>query len=181
RLTLLWPHRHHPMADAVSEAASRHAPRESGALAAFARLHSQLDAASSIESADELPRALETVAAAVADTLGFDAVVVNLYRKAWDDFIVSTVHGDESLRAALLGATYSWEDWESMLAERFRHGGAYLVYDGELDWDQQSGKRIVPEDIVPSDGPNAWKVEDEIFVPFHHSDGSLLGIFNVGS
>jgi len=56
------------------------------------------------------------------------------------------------LRAALLGATYSWEDWESMLAERFRHGGAYLVYDGELDWDQQSGKRIVPEDIAAADG-----------------------------
>jgi len=29
--------------------------------------------------------------------------------------------------------------------------------------------------------PDAWKVEDEIFVPFHHSDGSMLGIFNVGS
>ena len=79
---LLEPHRHHPMADAVSEAASRHAPGGSGALAAFARLHSQLDAASSIESADELPRALETVAAPVAETLGFDAVVVNLHRKA---------------------------------------------------------------------------------------------------
>src|SRR5699024_6335385 len=75
---------------------------EGSALATFARLQSQLDAASSIESADELPRALETVAAAVARTLGFHAVVVNLYRKEWDDFIVSTVHGDESLRAALL-------------------------------------------------------------------------------
>ena len=177
---LLEPHRHHPMADAVSEAASRHAPRESGAFAAFARLHSQLDAASSIESADELPRALETVAAAVAETLGFDAVVVNLHRKAWDDFIVSTVHGDESLRAALLGATYSWEDWESMLSERFRHGGAYLVYDGEIDWEQQSGKRIVA-DIETIDAPDAWRAEDEIFVPFHHADGTMLGILNVGS
>jgi diguanylate cyclase (GGDEF)-like protein len=178
---LMEPHRQHPMADAVSAAAAQFAAGGSGSLAAFARLQSQLDAASLIESADELPRALETVAAAVAQTLGFKDVVVNLYRKAWDDFIVSTVHGDESLRAALLGATYSWEDWESMLADRFRRGGAYLVYDGELDWDQQSGKRIVPEDIIEADGPDAWKVEDEIFVPFHHSDGSMLGIFNVGS
>ena len=116
----------------------------------------------------------------VAETLGFDAVVVNLYRKAWDDFIVSTVHGDESLRAALLGATYSWEDWESTLSERFRHGGAYLVYDGEIDWEQQSGKRIVA-DIETIDAPDAWRVEDEIFVPFHHADGTLLGILNVGS
>jgi diguanylate cyclase (GGDEF)-like protein len=150
------------------------------ALATFARLQSQLDAASSIESADELPRALDTVAAAVARTLGFNAVVVNLYRKAWDDFIVSTVHGDESLRAALLGSTYGWQDWESMLSERFARGGAYLVYDGELDWEMQSGKRIVA-DIETIDAPNAWRPEDEIFVPFHNADGSMLGILNVGS
>ena len=157
------------------------APQTAGsALAAFARLQSQLDAASSIESADELPRALETVAAAVARTLGFQNVVVNLYRNTWDDFIVSTVHGDESLRAQLLGSTYLWQDWASMLSERFRRGGVYLVYDGELDWDTQSGKRIVAE-IEAVDAPDAWQAEDEIFVPFHHADGTMLGILNVGS
>jgi diguanylate cyclase (GGDEF)-like protein len=180
---LMEPHRLNPMAAAVSSAAHHAQPGEAGTLAAFARLHSQLDAASLIESPDELPRALQTVAAAVAETLGFHDVVVNLYRKAWDDFIVSTVHGDESLRAALLGCTYSWQDWESMLSERFRHGDAYLVYDGELDWDQQSGKRIVADAsyVVSAEGPDAWQVEDEIFVPFHHADGSVLGILNVGS
>jgi hypothetical protein len=153
---------------------------EGSPLAMFARLQSQLDAASSIGSADELPRALETVAAAIARTLGFHAVVVNLYRKEWDDFIVSTVHGDESLRAALLGSTYSWQDWESMFSDRFGRGGAYLVYDGDLDWETQSGKRIVA-DFEVIDAPNAWQPEDEIFVPFHHADGSMLGILNVGS
>jgi diguanylate cyclase (GGDEF)-like protein len=67
-----------------------------------------------------------------------------------------------------------------MLSERFRRGGAYLVYDGELDWETQSGKRIVA-DVAAIDAPNAWQAEDEIFVPFHHVDGSMLGIFNVGS
>src|SRR4051795_6317788 len=174
---LMEPHRQHA---AFPGAAEPVPDTEGTALAAFARLQSQLDAASSIESADELPRALETVAAAVAQTLGFHDVVVNLYRKAWDDFIVSTVHGDESLRAQLLGCTYSWQDWESMLSERFLRGGAYLVYAGELDWDAQSGKRIVA-DVETIDVPNAWQVEDEIFVPFHHADGTMLGIFNVGS
>jgi diguanylate cyclase (GGDEF)-like protein len=174
---LMEPHRQH----AAFPGAAEPVPDSEGtALAAFARLQSQLDAASSIESADELPRALETVAAAVAQTLGFHDVVVNLYRKAWDDFIVSTVHGDESLRAQLLGCTYSWQDWESMLSERFLRGGAYLVYAGELDWDAQSGKRIVA-DVETIDAPNAWQAEDEIFVPFHHADGTMLGIFNVGS
>jgi diguanylate cyclase (GGDEF)-like protein len=174
---LTEPHHLH----AAFAAAGEPAPQTAGsALAAFARLQSQLDAASSIESADELPRALETVAAAVAQTLGFHDVVVNLYRKAWDDFIVSTVHGDESLRAQLLGCTYFWQDWESMLSERFRRRGAYLVYAGELDWDAQSGKRIVA-DVETIDAPDAWQAEDEIFVPFHHADGTMLGILNVGS
>jgi len=86
---------------------------EGGSLAAFARLHALLDSASLIEGPDELPRALEAVAAGVAETLGFENVVVNLYRPAWDDFIVSTVHGAEALRTALLGSTYAWHDWES--------------------------------------------------------------------
>jgi diguanylate cyclase (GGDEF)-like protein len=174
---LMEPHRQHAAFPQAGEPAPE---SESSAVAAFARLQSQLDAASSIESADELPRALETVAAAVAQTLGFHDVVVNLYRKAWDDFIVSTVHGDESLRSQLLGCTYSWQDWESMLSERFRRRGAYLVYAGELDWDAQSGKRIVAE-VETIDAPNAWQAEDEIFVPFHHADGTMLGILNVGS
>jgi diguanylate cyclase (GGDEF)-like protein len=67
-----------------------------------------------------------------------------------------------------------------MLSERFRRGGAYLVYDGELDWEAQSGKRIVAE-VATIDAPDAWQAEDEIFVPFHHADGSILGILNVGS
>jgi diguanylate cyclase (GGDEF)-like protein len=36
-------------------------------------------------------------------------------------------------------------------------------------------------DLEPAEGPDAWQPEDEIFVPFHHADGSMLGIFNVGA
>ena len=151
-----------------------------GALAAFARLIGMLDDASLVEGPDDLPRALETIGDVIAETLGFSTVVVNLYRRAWDDFIVSTVHGVEELRTQLVGCTYAWEDWEAMLDDRFLQRGAYLVYDGELDWEQHSGKRVVV-DLTPSDAPDAWLAEDEIFVPLHGSDGSLLGILNVGS
>jgi diguanylate cyclase (GGDEF)-like protein len=165
----------------ISAAPADDAAVEGGSLAAFARLHALLDSASLIESPDELPRALEAVASGVAETLGFENVVVNLYRPAWDDFVVSTVHGAESLRSELLGSTYGWQDWEAVLSERFRRGGAYLVYEGELDWQQQSGRRIVAEIDTSAEGPDAWRAEDEIFVPFHHADGSMLGIFNVGA
>jgi diguanylate cyclase (GGDEF)-like protein len=177
---LVEPH-HQPLlaAAAVAPAAPAH-PTEAGSLAAFARLHALLDSASLIESPDELPRALEAVAAAIAETLGFGNVVVNLYRPAFDDFVVSTVYGAESLRTALLGSTYSWHDWEDVLSERFRHGGTYLVYEGDLDWEQHSGRRIVAE-LEALDAPDAWRAEDEIFAPFHHADGSMLGILNVGA
>src|SRR6185369_7320343 len=35
-------------------------------------------------------------------------------------------------------------------------------------------------DIDAVDDPRAWQAEDEVFVIFHHSDGSLAGILNVG-
>jgi HD-GYP domain-containing protein (c-di-GMP phosphodiesterase class II) len=170
---LAEPH-HKPV---IAPAATGQEPAiDGGSLAAFARLHAMLDSASLIESPDELPRALEAVASVIAETLGFENVVVNLYRPAWDDFVVSTVHGAEWLRTELLGSTYSWHDWEFLDDERFRRGGTYLVYEGDLDWTQQSGKRVVAE-LEPLDVPDAWRAEDEIFAPFHHADGSMLGIF----
>ena len=151
-----------------------------GPLARFARLHSLLDEASAIEEAADLSGALDTIARSVAETLGFGAVVINLYRPEWDDFIAGTVFAPEAVRSSLLGSTYGWDTWEQLLDERFHRDGAYLVYQGSHDWENQPGKRVVI-DLDVADAPDAWMPEDEIFVPFHHSDGELLGIFNVGA
>jgi diguanylate cyclase (GGDEF)-like protein len=154
------------------------AAAEDGDLYRLARLHALLESATVVEHADDLPRALEAVARVVAESLSYGAALINLYRPEWDDFVVSTVFGDDPGLPTLLGATYDWEIWEPILQPRFFRGGAYTVYAGEYDWAEQSGRRVVPE--VEHDGhPDAWQAEDEIFVPFHHTDGHLLGVFNV--
>ena len=144
----------------------------------LARLHQLLESATIVQHDDDLPRALEAVAQVVAESLEYGAAVINLWRPEWDDFVVSTVYGDDPGLPTLLGSTYSWEVWKPLLQPRFLRGGAYTVYAGEYDWADQSGHRVVPE--VERDGhPDAWQGEDEIFVPFHHSSGHILGVFNV--
>jgi diguanylate cyclase (GGDEF)-like protein len=149
-------------------------------LAALARLHGLLDAASAVDDPADLPRALEAIAQAVSETLGFREVVINLYRPEWDDFIVSTVCGSEDVRHNLLGSTYDWSVWEDVLDPRFEQRGTYPIYAGQFDWDRQGGRRYVPDAEAPVGDDGAWHPEDEVFAPFRHSDGHLLGIFNVG-
>ena len=49
---------------------------------------------------------LSEIARTISEALGFQGVAFNLYRPAWDDFIVSTVHGSEAMCETLLGETY---------------------------------------------------------------------------
>jgi diguanylate cyclase (GGDEF)-like protein len=153
-------------------------PPDESDLHRLARLHALLESATVVEHADDLPRALEAVARVVAESLDYRAALINLYRPQWDDFVVSTVYGDDPGLPTLLGATYDWSIWEPILQPRFFRAGAYPVYAGEYDWAEQSGHRVVP-DVAHDGHPDAWQGEDEIFVPFHHSDGHLLGVFNV--
>ena len=95
-----------------------------------------------------------------------------------DDFVVSTVYGDDPGLPTLLGSTYGWDTWNRLLEPRFLRAGAYTVYAGEYDWTDLSGHRVVPE-VEHDEHPDAWQGEDEIFVPFHHTDGHILGVFNV--
>jgi diguanylate cyclase (GGDEF)-like protein len=154
------------------------APPDERDLHRLARLHALLESATVVEHADDLPRALEAVARVVAESLDYRAALINLYRPQWDDFEVTTVYGDDPGLPTLLGATYDWSIWEPILQPRFFRAGAYPVYAGEYDWAEQSGRRVVP-DVAHDGHPDAWQAEDEIFVPFHHTDGHLLGVFNV--
>jgi diguanylate cyclase (GGDEF)-like protein len=143
------------------------------------RLQALLEVGRRVREGADLDSVLHEIAVTVSDVLGLRTVVINLYRPQWDDFVVTTVTGSQDVRDNLLGCTYGWDAWEPILTERFEHRGAYRIYKGELDWDQHSGVRYVPK-WQPVEGPDAWHPEDEVFVPFHHSDGHLLGIFCVG-
>jgi PAS domain S-box-containing protein len=144
----------------------------------FSRLRGLLEVTRLVRTGDELPELLSSVARTVSDSLGFRTVVVNLYRREWNDFVVSTVYGSDEARETLLGQVRQVSDWDPLLDHRFLQRGAYLVPHGEFDWELHSGSTYTP-DLPVSDDPNAWHPDDALFAPMRGSDGRLLGILSV--
>jgi diguanylate cyclase (GGDEF)-like protein len=143
-----------------------------------ARLTGLLEVTRLVRSEGDLDALLPALAAAISDGIGFATVVISLYRPAFNDFRVETVHGSEEGREALLGRERTWADWEPLFDLKFeRHGCFFLPWD-EFDWSWDTTFSFVP-DMEIADGPNAWHPEDGIFVPLRHSQGHVLGIMSV--
>jgi len=132
-----------------------------------------------VRAESDLPTVLSLIARTVSEVLGFETVVLNLYRREWDDFCVETVHGDKEAQRALLGSTYGWDGWTHLLDDRFLRSGAYFIKHGEFDWRDDVGDRYVPEREAGLH-PNAWHPDDEVFVPLYGPGDELLGILSVG-
>ena len=130
-----------------------------------------------LRAREDLPALLDAVARTISETLGFRTVAVNLYRPAWDDFEVTTVHGNEAARAALLGNTREGAHLAVLLNERFARRGAYYVPSGSVDWDSL-GPSYTPAGERQAH-PDAWDPEDALFVPMRDGDGNLLGMISV--
>ena len=136
------------------------------------------EATRAVRTDSDLATALQTIARIISESLGFRTIAVNLYRRAWDDFCVETVHGNDEARATLLGDARAWSKWEPLLDERFLRRGAYFLPSGEFDWQASGGASYVP-DFAPDDHPDAWRPDDALMVPMRSSDGALLGILSV--
>ena len=136
-----------------------------------------------VRAEEDLPELLAAIARTIAESLGYETVVINLYRPAWNDFTVTTVHGKEAVRAALLGQMRPLEEWDTLLSERFHRRGAYVVPTGAYDWGHAGYSYVPPVDPAPSGdagvGDGAWHPEDALFLPMRHADGHLLGILSV--
>ena len=147
-------------------------------LETLARLRGLLHVTRAVRDETHLADVLDAVARTIAESLGYRAVVVNLYRPAWNDFAVTTVydHDPEGV-AALMGTSADWESWQPLLDERFHHGGAYFIPRGEFDWTKDMVAHT--PSFEPSDDPDAWHPEDALFAPLWDSDGSILGIISV--
>jgi two-component system cell cycle sensor histidine kinase/response regulator CckA len=143
----------------------------------LARLVPLLDIASLVRGERELRETLDAIAETISDGLGWRTVVINLYRPAWDDFQVTTVHGSEGAEQ-LLGATSQWSLWRQLLAERFHRRGAYLMRQEDIDAGESENTGFVPRG-EPSSDPNGWDPEDGLMIPLAHSDGHLLGVVSV--
>ncbi len=148
-------------------------------LSAIARLRALLDVTRLVRAETDTATIMDAIAATIATSLGFRTVVVNTYRPAWNDFEVTTVHGSEEAKRALMGDTLPWEAWAPLLDDRFAVNGAYMIRHGEFNWEDDAGRRYIP-DWEPSSDPDAWHPADELFVPMRHTDGHMLGIISVG-
>jgi diguanylate cyclase (GGDEF)-like protein len=143
-----------------------------------ARLTGLLEVTRLVRSEGDLDALLPALAAAISDGIGFGTVVISLYRPAFNDFRVETVHGSEEGREALLGRERTWAEWEPLFDLKFeRHGCFFLPWD-EFDWSWDTTFSYVP-DMEIADGPDAWHPEDGIFVPLRHSQGHVLGIMSI--
>jgi PAS domain S-box-containing protein len=145
---------------------------------ALAQVRPLLELANLVRGERELEELLDSIAATISSGLGWQTVVINLYRPAWDDFQVSTVHGNAEAQSALLGTTSTWHDWTPLLQERFRHRGAYLMNDSEVDWEGIDLPSFTPPGTA-SDEPDAWNPDDSLLVPLAHSESRLLGILSI--
>jgi diguanylate cyclase (GGDEF)-like protein/putative nucleotidyltransferase with HDIG domain len=144
---------------------------------ALAELRGLLHVARAMRSGAGLEPLLEAIARVIGESLGYGAVVVNLYRRAFDDYQVAVMHGGQEARDFLLGTTSEWAHWEHLLDPRFERHGAYLIPHGAIEW-PASGPWWVP-DLPAADGPDAWHAEDALLVPLRGSDGALLGILSI--
>jgi two-component system cell cycle response regulator len=148
-------------------------------LSTIASLRGLLDVTRLVRRGGSLSSVLDAIARTVSESLGLGTVVINLRRPATDVFDVVTVHGSDEVRDALLNSVNGWEEWAPLLDARFHRRGAYHIRAGEFDWTALEGSRVVVGS-ARGDDPWLWHPEDELFVPFYGSDGSLLGIFSVG-
>jgi diguanylate cyclase (GGDEF)-like protein len=159
-------------------------PRQRGAGVAardFASsLRSLLEITKAVRSGADVDSVVDAIARVVGETLGFQTVVLNVYRPEWDDFSVATVHGNGPVRDALLGSVYEWSSWTPLLDERFARAGAYFIPNDAFDWSQDVGNRFVPAGEPAVAGPEGWHPNDELFVPLEHSDGQIVGIMSFG-
>ncbi|MGZ4408056.1 MAG: hypothetical protein ACXVRZ_06330 [Gaiellaceae bacterium] len=80
-----------------------------------------------VRNGAEITSVLSIIARVVSEALGFETVVMNIYRPEWDDFYVAAVHGSDAVRAALLGSVDDWGKWKPLLHPQFRHAGAYFI------------------------------------------------------
>ena len=144
----------------------------------LARLGATFERTASVRDEGDLQEVLQDVAGAIGEVLGYRAVVVNVYRPAYDDMLTAAAVGSQESLSQLLGKSSPNDTWTPMFAPRFERRGAYFIPDGEFDWDSLGVETFVPQ-LPESDDPDAWLPGDALFVPLRDGRGNILGVISV--
>jgi diguanylate cyclase (GGDEF)-like protein len=151
----------------------------SDTLAMLARLGTMFERTTSVRDDIDLQQVLEEVARAISEVLSYRAVVINIYRPAFDDMLTAAAIGPDDNVRSLIGTISPTHTWLPLLTERFRRrDGAYFVPDGDFDWDALGVDTYVP-DLEPPDHPDAWLPGDALFAPLHDQSKQLIGVISV--
>jgi diguanylate cyclase (GGDEF)-like protein/putative nucleotidyltransferase with HDIG domain len=149
-----------------------------GEAGTLSSLRALLDVAAVVRSRADLQHLFEEIASTAAQALGFLAVVVNVYRPAWDDYEVVVVEGDDAAaREALLGEHVDPRELAKLFDERWRVHDAFLVPHDEFDF-ASTDMTWVKGTAGPL-GPDAWHPDDALLVPLTASDGSPLAFLSL--
>src|SRR6266404_8923929 len=89
-----------------------HTPVATPSLPPISPLRGLLEVTRLVRAGGDLHKLLPAIARTISESLGYEAVVINLYRPAWDDFSVATVHGSDAAQAQLLGQVRDLGDWQ---------------------------------------------------------------------
>lgn len=141
------------------------------------RLRGLLDAARAVTDENGLDALLREIARTISEDLGW-AVVIHLYRPAWDDFVVATGHRvAQSGWEVLDGATYQWSEWTPLLDDHYERRGAYFLPADEPE--EARGEAVTWPLINELEVPDAWRGGDKLLIPFRHTHGHFLGILSL--
>jgi diguanylate cyclase (GGDEF)-like protein len=127
---------------------------------------------------DSLPVVLSTVAETIRTVGGYRAVVVNIYRPAWDDYEVIYVIGSDESHEVLDGTRAPSTTWNRLFAtERQLLPGVFFLTREAAFW--QGLDNVYTPDLPDTDDPEAWRADDGLIVFLRDGAGTPLGFLSV--
>jgi diguanylate cyclase (GGDEF)-like protein len=127
---------------------------------------------------DSLPVVLSTVAQTIRTVGGYRAVVVNIYRPAWDDYEVIFVIGSDESHAVLDGTRAPSATWNRLFeTERQPLPGVFFLTREAAFWEDLENVYTPP--LQDSPDPDAWQPDDGLIVFLRDGAGTPLGFLSV--
>jgi diguanylate cyclase (GGDEF)-like protein len=127
---------------------------------------------------DSLPVVLSTVAQTIRTVGGYRAVVVNIYRPAWDDYEVIFVIGSDESHTVLDGTRAPSATWNRLFeTERQLLPGIFFLTREAAFW--EGLENVYTPALPDSEDPDAWQPDDGLIVFLRDGAGSPLGFLSV--
>ena len=136
-----------------------------------ASLRSLLEITKTVRTGADVDSVVDAIARVVAETLGFQTVVLNVYRPEWDDFCVATVHGNDTVARSAARLHLRLGELDASP----RRSGSRARARTSSRTTRSIGRRTVGDRFVPAgepaiEGPEGWHPNDELFVPLEDSE-----------